>query len=111
MTKILEKVFSVKNDERKTHKVITLAGVKLKVKRNVINDFRDKLTYFADKNNPLYKDRIQDGFLRLLLTHRCNAKCNYCPHWKWSENELKKELSRDFLFEQCKPLYEKIKIL
>ncbi len=111
MTKILEKVFSVKNDERKTHKVITLAGVKLKVKRNIINDFRDKLTYIADKNNPLYKAKIKDGYLRLLLTHRCNAKCDFCPHWKWSEAKLKQELSHEFLFEQCKPLYEKVKMV
>ena len=111
MTRTLEKIFSVKNDDRKTHKVINVAGLKLKVKKSLIKDIKDEMTYFADKNNPLYKDRIQDGFVRLLLTHKCNAKCNFCPHWKWSEDRLKQELSHEFLFEQCKPLYERIKML
>ena len=32
--KIIEKIFSIKNDENKTHKIITLFGIKLKIKKN-----------------------------------------------------------------------------
>ncbi|MBQ2983377.1 MAG: radical SAM protein [Candidatus Gastranaerophilales bacterium] len=111
MTKILEKVFSVKNDCRGTHKIVNIAGVKVKVRKGGVKNFKENLTYFIDKNNPLYKAQIKDGYLRLLLTHRCNAKCDFCPHWKWSEDKLKQELSHEFIFDQCKPLYSKIKML
>ncbi len=109
--KTLEKIFSVKNDCRGTHKIVNIAGIKVKVRKGGIKNFKENLTYFLDKNNPLYHDRIQDGFVRLLLTHRCNAKCDFCPHWRWDEERLKHELSHEFLFEQCKPLYERIKML
>lgn len=111
MTSILQNIFSVRNDERKIHKIITIAGVKIKFKRNILANLRDNITFIFDKHNPLYKARIDDGFLRLILTHKCNAKCDFCPHWRWSKEKLSQELSKDFIYEKCKPLYKKVKML
>ncbi len=106
MTSILQNIFSVRNDERKIHKIITIAGVKIKFKRNILANLRDNITYILDKHNPLYRSRIKDITIRMRLTNNCNAKCKFCSQSSFSEQRKQIQAENDWLYKWCKPLYE-----
>lgn len=59
---MLEKVFSVKNDERKTHKVVTVLGAKLKIRTK-------------KKSFPVLP------YLEIHLCDHCNLNCKGCGHF------------------------------
>jgi len=61
--------------------------------------------------NPLYHSTMEDGFLRIRITHKCNSKCRFCEREtrddKWKNATQKHEV----LYDYCKPLYTQIKTL
>lgn len=88
--------------------------IKIAVKKN--NDsFRDKLaslkvsiSYFTDKN---LSSTMKKGLLRIRITNKCNSKCRYCGIQFWSKENQQLSMDPKILYQYCKPLYEKIKIL
>ena len=46
--KLLEKIFSVKNDKDRKHKVVNMLGAKIKFKKL---NLKDKIDYFKIKND------------------------------------------------------------
>jgi hypothetical protein len=69
------------------------------------------LEFFFYRNNLIYQAKLQDGYLALLLTHKCNSKCKFCGFWKKEDKRYGQEMSKDFIFKQCLPLYKNIKQL
>jgi MoaA/NifB/PqqE/SkfB family radical SAM enzyme len=54
-------------------------------------------------DNCFFSD-LQGGYLRVFLTFKCNAKCRFC-----NQHTLDfPDATRDFLFEETRPLYERI---
>ena len=68
------------------------------------------ILFFHDKDKNLCSS-MEDGLLRIRITNLCNAKCRYCGIQLWDSDVQKQSLDTKFLYEYCKPLYEKIKIL
>lgn len=63
-------------------------------------------------NNPNYVSSLDDGFLQLILTNKCNAWCKFCLHTKKPMLRSKNaDMSKEALYETYKPLYDKIKCL
>lgn len=68
--KILEKIFSVKNDDRGTHKIITVAGVKLKLKQK------------NTKQKSVIKPQLPKiKYMETHLCDHCNLNCKRCGHF------------------------------
>ena len=63
------------------------------------------------KLHPELLTDMQDGLLRLRVTNACNAKCRYCGVRLYYGAEKSHEMDKRWLFETCKPLYEKIRYL
>jgi len=49
--------------------------------------------------------------LRIRITHKCNARCRYCGQSNFHKELQEISLKREVLYEYCRPLYEKIKII
>jgi len=70
------------------------------------------LQYNKIKDNPLYKSNLQDGLLRIRITLKCNAKCRWCSVAEtFPKSTQKMSVDAKWLYDHCKPLYEKIKLL
>lgn len=69
MTKALEKIFSVKNDKDKKHKVVNVCGLKMKFKKKVE---QSKLSLNQVKPTLPY--------LEVHLCDHCNLNCKGCGH-------------------------------
>ncbi|MDR0529365.1 MAG: radical SAM protein, partial [Zoogloeaceae bacterium] len=61
-------------------------------------------------DSPL-KSSMEDGLLRIRITNQCNAQCRFCGIRAWPKHEQSMSMDKTVLYEYCKPLYEKIKIL
>ena len=57
------------------------------------------------------RSSMEDGFLRLRLTYRCNARCKWCGQLLLSKGQQQSVLDRRYLWEYCLPLYGQIKFL
>ena len=76
---VLEKVFSVKNDDRKTHKVVTVLGAKIKFKKDGIKSLKQKIEdYKIMHDSSLYVGIPKDITLQLMFNSGCNSKCKFC---------------------------------
>ena len=77
-----QKIFSVKNDNRKTHKIITIAGLKLKVKRDGIQNLKQKIEDYKIMHDPsLYVGIPNDITLQLMFNNDCNCRCKFCNNY------------------------------
>lgn len=65
----------------------------------------------AESNNSMLLSDLQDGVLRLLITLKCNIKCNFCSQRNISEKVKSLEMDPIWLYDYFTPLYEKIKLL
>lgn len=78
---------------------------------NNINTFEE---YIHARNalmaDPRLYSTLQDGFLRLRITHKCNAKCRFCGLTHVSRHH-KKSVDNIVLYDYLKPLYSQIKTL
>lgn len=54
---------------------------------------------------------MQGGLLRLRVTNACNAKCRYCGVRLYFGSERDHMMDKSWLFDLCRPLYEKINFL
>ena len=54
---------------------------------------------------------MKDGMLRLRITNACNAKCRYCGVRLYFGEEKNHEMKKQWLFDTCQPLYDKIRFL
>jgi MoaA/NifB/PqqE/SkfB family radical SAM enzyme/SAM-dependent methyltransferase len=54
---------------------------------------------------------MQDGLLRVRITHKCNAECRFCGIQFYEEKLRSMSLDKAMLYEYLVPLYEQIKIL
>lgn len=98
MTKILEKVFSVKNDERKTHKVISIVGLKFKYRISNHNN----ITTQQNNNNASITIKAENKkaekptlpYIETHLCDHCNLNCKGCGHHC---NSVKEEIFTDII--------------
>lgn len=72
---------------------------------------RDMFRILETLLNPRYRASMQDGLLRLRLTDRCNARCWFCNHWRVRKDAQLTDMTTEFLYSICTPLYKKIKLL
>ena len=111
MTKALEKIFSVKNDKDKKHKVVNVCGLKIKIKKNNIK----KLKCFYENNKIMMDPSLYVGIpenitLQLMLNNDCNCRCSFCS--AHNENkQTRKLIPQKWLYDDFKPLYPKVKNL
>lgn len=77
--------------------------MRFKLGQDIIDIIRGK--------HKIIRGDLRDGMLSLRLTNLCNAKCRYCGIQFWDKDVQKMSLPREVLFEYCKPLYKKIKML
>lgn len=62
-------------------------------------------------NDSALKTDFNDGLLRIRITNKCNAKCRYCGLLSWSKEEQNQSMNSKWLYDYCKPLYEKMKLV
>lgn len=72
----------------------------------ILKDMTEDTMQYLPLTNDKLKSDMKDGFFRIRLTNRCNAKCKFCyrPNTNY-------EMPKELLFKQLKPLYEKISLL
>ena len=102
--KLLEKIFSVKNDKDRKHKVVNMLGAKIKFKKL---NLKDKIDYFKIMNDKsLYVGIPDDITLQLMFNNDCNCRCKFCFAEGATTKDLKM-MSQEMLYEDLKPLYPK----
>lgn len=57
-----------------------------------------------------YLSNMDDGLLRIRITHKCPGKCDFCGQLMWSLEEQNREMDPKWYFKYMLPLYEKIKV-
>lgn len=57
------------------------------------------------------RSSMKDGILRLRMTDDCNARCRFCDHWSKAASARLPDMSSEFLYKTCAPLYAQIKLL
>ncbi len=106
-----QKIFSVKNDNRKTHKIITIAGLKLKVKRDGIQNLKQKIEDYKIMHDPsLYVGIPNDITLQLMFNNDCNCRCKFCNNYM-NLDKPREVIPDKWLYEYFKPIYNKTKNL
>ncbi len=97
MKKILQKIFSLKNED--IHKIITICGLKIKIKRkNDITAIKSEIKSLKNQNEQTKRDitctknQILEAIVRTTpksyltnftvdITHHCNLNCRGCDHF------------------------------
>ncbi len=109
-----DKIFSVKNDERNTHKIITVAGLKIKCKKDKIKFKNEKINRLKQKieNFIIMHDKSLDVgipnniVLQLCFNNDCNCKCNFCTIYH-QQGLASRIINPDIVYKQLLPLYPK----
>lgn len=108
---LAQKIFSVKNDDRKTHKIITIAGVKFKIKRGGIKNFKQKIEDYKIMHDPsLYIGIPDDITLQLCFNNDCNCQCKFCANYKYTAQK-RIVIPDKWLYKYFEPIYKKTKNL
>lgn len=106
LSRYLEKIFSVTNDQKKTHKVITLLGIKVKFKRKP----KEKL---CAEDREIMKDKslyvgIPDNItLQMSFNNDCNCRCKFCSESIATNKENREVIPEKWLYDYLLPLYPK----
>ena len=107
--KLLEKVFSIKNDKDGRHKVVRVLGAKVKLNKSQINNIKSRLNYLKVMNDKRLQITLPDDLtLQLAFNNNCNCQCKFCSGndiFKGSEN--RKVIPDKWLYEYFLPLYPK----
>lgn len=115
MTQVLEKIFSVKNDSRGTHKVVNVCGLKIKYRKkntdkksaNLIKKTANKIdTFFLMHDKSLDMGIPENLVLQLCFNNDCNCKCNFCTIYH-QQGLARRIINPDLLYKQLLPLYPK----
>lgn len=56
-----------------------------------------------------YLSSMEDGLLRIRITHRCPGRCDFCGQLEWSMEDQNLEMNPKWYFKYMVPLYSKIK--
>ena len=90
MMNILQKLFSIKNDNR-FHKIITICGIKFKIvdktKRTIFklkSDFASKLQQVEDLSMKRVRKITSAASIDIIEVHiveHCNLNCKVCLHF------------------------------
>ena len=113
MTKALEKIFSLKNDKDKKHKVVTICGLKMKFKKNINNknfkipDLKGKIEHYQLMHDKSLDVGIPNNLvLQLCFNNDCNCKCSFCTIYHQQGLE-RRTINPDIIYKQLLPLYPK----
>lgn len=68
---------------------------------------RELHKYREELRNPELETTLEDGFLRIYMTYRCNARCRFCDHYTLKRPEVDPKL----LYEYLPPLLGRCKII
>lgn len=68
---------------------------------------RELHKYREELRNPELETTLEDGFLRIYMTYRCNARCRFCDHYTLKRPEVDPKL----LYEYLPPLLGRLKIV
>ena len=103
--KLLEKIFSVKNDKDRKHKVVNMLGTKIKFKKLNI---KEKIDYFKIMNDKsLYVGIPDDITLQLCFNDNCNCNCKFCAADIVKDYNQRSIMPDKWLYEDFLPLYPK----
>lgn len=102
---LLENIFSVKNSLDKRHKVVTLLGLKIKIRRGVLE--RHKI--MSDRS--LYIGIPDNITLQMSFNNYCNCKCKFCFEDIAKNKEDWQVIPEEWLYDYFLPLYPKTSIL
>lgn len=103
--KLIEKVFSVKNDSLKKHKVITILGSKIKIKNP---NYKEPAPIHYETNTLA---DLEDGLFRIRTNHTCNCRCKFCGQLDWPEEMQNAVMPKEWLYNYFVPLYNRAKII
>lgn len=102
--KLLEKIFSIKNDKDRKHKVVNMLGAKIKFKKL---NLKNKIDYFKIMHDKSLDIGVPDCLtLQLRFNNDCNCRCKFCFAEGATTKDLKM-MSPEMLYEDLKPLYPK----
>lgn len=102
--KLLEKIFSIKNDKDRKHKVVNMLGAKIKFKKL---NLKNKIDYFKIMHDKSLDIGVPDCLtLQLRFNNDCNCRCKSCFAEGATTKDLKM-MSPEMLYEDLKPLYPK----
>lgn len=101
--KLIEKVFSLKNEYKNNqkYKVLNIFGAKIKHKTGEYKPQED--LYCND-----YISDLEGGFLRMRVTHKCNCRCEWCAQKFWPQEVQEATQDPKWLYEYCRPLYGRV---
>ena len=63
------------------------------------------------ERHPECLGNLDEGLLRIRITNACNAKCRYCGVRISFGEEVNHAMDSEWLYEICKPLYEKVSVI
>lgn len=103
MVKALEKIFSVKNDKDKKHKVINICGAKVKLKKVNIKQIVEDWQIMHDKSLDI---GIPDDItLQLMFNNDCNCRCKFCSAHNQTK-QTRKVMPSEWLYNYFEPIYK-----
>ena len=109
--KLLEKVFSIKNDKDGKHKVVRVLGTKLKVKKTGFNklkclNLKEKISDFLIMHDKSLDVGIPDDLtLQLSFNSDCNCRCKFC--FEFATRQEAEIIPEKWLYDYLVPLYSK----
>jgi molybdenum cofactor biosynthesis enzyme MoaA len=69
----------------------------------------------AKDSDPRLKSNLRDGFLRIRMTHKCNAKCKFCSQasdqYTIKCNYPRVDINSKILYQYLRPVYEQVKFI
>ena len=72
--------------------------------KNCFSYIKTSLFHNKDKN---LLSTIEDGYLRIRITERCNAKCKFCKYHNWNGRDIDSKILYNYLL----PLYKQVKVI
>lgn len=104
--KLLEKVFSIKNDKDGRHKVVRVLGAKVKFSKPKVDNIKQKINYLKIMNDKsLQIDLPDDLTLQMAFNNDCNCKCKFCGETVIKDKKDRQVIPEKWLYKYFLQLY------
>lgn len=103
--KLLQDIFSLKNDKDGRHKVMCLCGLKIKIKRQHIKQKIEHIKIMNDKS--LEIDLPDNLTIQMAFNNDCNCQCKFCGEAITKDKNDIQIMPEKWLYDYFLPLYPK----
>lgn len=107
ISKVLRNIFNVSNSTDKRHKIITILGIKIKVKRYIKRAIERYKHYKLMNDKSLYVGIPDNLTLQLCFNNDCNCRCKFCYAGIAKNKSEVRVMPENWLYGDFKELYPK----